>query len=85
MNILDFKLHKVERSSGHEDYWFHIEGDTSAELYRKYMEQGVQTICEAVYSKDENIVGIKRQFLFNYDVIIVNDENLKSILKELAA
>lgn len=27
-------------------------------------------VTEVVYSKDENIIGIKRLFPFNYDVII---------------
>ena len=41
-------------------------------------------VTEVVYSKDEDVVGIKRQFPFNYDVVLSNDENLKAVLKDLS-
>lgn len=41
-------------------------------------------VTEVVYSKDEDAVGIKRQFPFNYDVVLSDDEDLKIMLKELS-
>lgn len=41
-------------------------------------------IPEVVYSKDENVIGVKRQFPFNYDVILSDDEELKDILMTLS-
>lgn len=84
MNKADFKLNKIDRDNGHEDYWFDVLGDTVKELTDKYMEQGLQGVFEVVYSKDENVVGIKRTFMFNFDVVISDDETLKEILKELS-
>lgn len=41
------------------------------------------SVPEIVYTKDKDIVGVKRQFPFNYDVIVSDDEELKDILIEL--
>ena len=40
-------------------------------------------ITEVVYCKDNGIMGIKRVFPFNFDVVVVNDPELRSILEEL--
>ena len=37
-------------------------------------------VPEVVYSQSENIVGIKRLFPFNYDVITPDDNELRAIL-----
>lgn len=86
MNIVkeDFKLITVDKTDGHEDYWFETSSNADEELSREYMEQGLQHVFEVVYSKDEDFVGVKRQFIFNWDVVISDDEHLKSVLKELA-
>lgn len=47
------------------------------------MNQGCEHVFEVVYSKDENIVGIKRQYRFNWDVTISPNLQLKSILVNL--
>jgi hypothetical protein len=47
------------------------------------MEQGMIGVTEVVYSKEEDIVGIKRQFHWNFDVIIDNDNLLKELLKSI--
>ena len=80
----DFKLWKTETNKGHEDYWYKTSKDANEYLTDKYMEQGMKAVFRVVYSKDEDIVGIERTFKFNYDVIIVDDEELKNILRELS-
>ena len=44
----------------------------------------MKAVFRVVYYKDEDIVGIERTFPFNYDVIVVDDIELKNILKELS-
>ena len=44
----------------------------------------MKAVFRVVYSKDEDIVGIERTFPFNYDVIRSEDDELKSILRELS-
>lgn len=40
-------------------------------------------ITEVVYCKDNGTMGIKRVFPFNFDIVIVDDTELRSILEEL--
>ena len=79
----DFKFKEINGDNGHIDYWFSVEGETKKELTDKYMEQGMIGVTEVVYSKDEDIVGVKRQFHWNFDVIIDNDIFLKELLKSI--
>ena len=44
----------------------------------------MKAVFRVVYSKDEDIVGVERTFPFNYDVIAPEDDELKSILRELS-
>lgn len=81
----DFSLDRVEKTDGHEDYWFTTSNKADEFLCHKYMEQGCEHVFEVVYSKDENIVGIKRQYRFNWDVTISPNLQLKEILKEIIA
>lgn len=81
----NFKLWKTETDKGHEDYWYETDKEANEYLTHKYMEQGMKAVFRVVYSKDEDVVGVERTFQFNYDVIIVDDEELKNILKELSA
>lgn len=83
MNKEDFKFEKLDIRDGHIDYWFDINGETEKELTNKYMEMCMVGITGAVYSEDEDIVGIRRQFHWNYDVIVVDDEALKDVLKSI--
>ena len=80
----NFKLDRIERKDGHEDYWFETDSISDKELSEKYMEMCMVGVAEVVYSRDKDIVGIKRLFPFNYDVIISDDDDLKKMLKELA-
>ena len=79
----DFKFKEINGDNGHIDYWFSVEGETAKELTDKYMEQGMIEVTEVVYAKDEDIVGVKRQFHWNFDVIIDNDSLLKELLKSI--
>ena len=40
-------------------------------------------VTSVVYSEDEDIVGVRRQFHWNYDVVIANDNFLKEMLKSI--
>ena len=79
----DFKFKEINGDSGHIDYWFSVEGETEKELTDKYMEQGMIGVTEVVYSKDADMVGVKRQFPWNFDVIVDNDSLLKELLKSI--
>ena len=79
----DFKFKEINGDNNHIDYWFSVEGETEKELTDKYMEQGMVGVTEVVYSKDEDIVGVKRQFHWNFDVIIDDDISLKELLKSI--
>ena len=78
----------VARSDGlsldeYEDYWFKVVGDTKDELTKKYMEMCMVSVTEVVYSNKEQVLGIKRLFPFNYDVIMPDDTELKDMLESL--
>lgn len=85
MNKENFVLDRIDKSDEHEDYWYKTDKVSDEYLTNKYMEQSMVGVSEVVYSKDEDVVGIKRVFPFNYDVILSDDEQLKSILKELSS
>ena len=74
----DFIFTKMEEP--YKDYWFIVDGDSKKELTNKYMEMCMVEVPEVVYSQSENIVGIKRLFPFNYDVITTEDNELRAIL-----
>ena len=80
----NFKLCKKEIDKGHEHYWYETDKEANEYLTNKYMEQGMKAVFRVVYSKDEDVVGVERTFLFNSDVIIVDDDELKNILRELS-
>ena len=80
----NFKLWKKETDKGNEDYWYETDKEANEYLTNKYMEQGMKAVFRVVYSKDEDVVGVERTFLFNSDVIIVDDDELKNILRELS-
>lgn len=84
MNKNDFNLIKNEKENGHNDFWYKVSGDSRKELENNFSEMCMVGIDEVVYSKDEDIVGVKRIFPFNYDVILSDDISLKSILCDLS-
>ena len=80
----NFRLCKKETDKVNEDYWYETDKEANEYLTNKYMEQGMKAVFRVVYSKDEDVVGVERTFLFNSDVIIVDDDELKNILRELS-
>jgi hypothetical protein len=83
MNKLDFTLDRKENENDHEDYWFKITGNSQKELEKEVWEMCMSGVFRVVYSKDEGIVGVRRDFPFNWDVILSSNEELKNILIEL--
>ena len=79
----DFTLYRIDRFDGYEHYWFKVNETVNKKLSNIYNDMCMVGVTEVVYSKDEDIVGIKRQFPFNYDVVISHDEKLKSILRAI--
>lgn len=78
LNEQDFIF--IKKDELYQDYWFECNGDSQKILTKKYMEMCMVEVSEVVYSKSENIIGVKRLFPFNYDVIIPDDNELKNIL-----
>lgn len=84
MDKENFILDRIDRSNGHEDYWYKTDKVADEYLTKKYMEQAMIGVPRVVYSKDEDVVGVERLFPFNYDVIFSDDEQLKTALIELS-
>lgn len=83
LNEQDFIF--IKKDELYQDYWFECNGDSQKILTKKYMEMYMVEVSEVVYSKSENIIGVKRLFPFNYDVIIPDDNELKNILLTLVS
>lgn len=66
-----------------EDYWFAVKGETQNELSEEYREMCMVAVTDVVYSRKENKIGIRRQFPFNYDVIISTNRTLEELLVSL--
>ena len=78
----DFEFYTM--AEPHKDCWFKISGETEKELTRKYMEQSMVSVIDAVYSLEDNRYGLKKPFPFNFYIIEPDDKELAMILKELA-
>lgn len=83
MDKTNFKFIRLDSSDKFKDYWFKTDKVSDKELSQKYMEQSMIGITKVVYCKDNREIGIKRIFPFNFDVVVVNDPELRSILEEL--
>lgn len=84
MNKSDFIFNRKDNTDNkYIDYWFDIKGETQQELTDKFMEQSMIAVSGCVYSLTDKQIGIKRIFPWNYDVILVEDEQLSNILEEL--
>lgn len=83
MDKTNFKFIRLDSPDKFKDYWFKTDKVSDKELSQKYMEQSMVRITEVVYCKDNGEIGIKRIFPFNFDVVVVNDPELRSILEEL--
>lgn len=83
MDKTNFKFVRLDNTNIFMDYWFKTDAVSDAELSKKYMEQSMVGITEVVYSKYSDVIGLKRIFPFNFDIITPDDPELKNILKEL--
>ena len=78
INVNDFNF--IEKYDGYEDYWFEVSGKSKEILTDRYMEMCMIEVSKVVYSKKDDIIGVRRQFPFNYDVITPDDNELNNIL-----
>ena len=83
MDKTNFKFARLCSPDKFMDYWFKTDTVSDNELSKKYMEQSMVGVTEVVYSKYSDVIGVKRIFPFNFDVITPDDQELKNILKEL--
>lgn len=83
MDKTNFKFIRIDSPDKFKDYWFETDKISNEELSKKYMMQSMIGITEVVYCKSNGVIGIKRVFPFNFDVIIANDPELRGILEEL--
>lgn len=74
----DFMFDKMEMP--YHDFWFNIGGESKEYLTDKYHEQSMTEINAVVYSVNDDVLGVKRIFPFNFDVIVVDEPDLKQIL-----
>lgn len=83
MDKTNFKFIRLDSPDKFNDYWFKTDKISDKELSKKYMEQNMIGITKVVYCKYNGEIEIKRIFPFNFDVVVVNDPELRSILEEL--
>lgn len=83
MDKTNFKFIRLDSPDKFNDYWFKTDKISDKELSKKYMEQNMIGITKVVYCKYNGEIGIKKIFPFNFDVVVVNDPELRSILEEL--
>lgn len=81
MKKSDFKFH--EKYNEYEDYWFYVSGESRDELTQRHMEQNLIEVNEVVYSKVDDVVGVRLLFPFNTIVQFDDDPQLRNILLEL--
>lgn len=81
LNESDFKF--IKKDEPYQDFWFKVSGESKENLTRSCMETGMIEVTEVVYSKVDNLAGIKRLFTFSYDVIISDNDRLNEDLKNI--
>lgn len=79
----DFELDRIETEF--DDYWFKVKGQSAKIIEDANMEMCMVCVPEVVYSFSEKVVGVKRLFPFNYDVVFSDDDELKALLAHLCA
>lgn len=83
MDKTNFKFARLDSPDKFKDYWFETDAVSNSELSKIYMEQSMIGVTEVVYCKYNGIMGIKRLFPFNFDVVIIENPDLRNILEEL--
>lgn len=81
MKKADFKLYNKDIE--YEDYWFRVSGESKDELTQLHMEQSLIEVNEVVYSKADDLVGVRLIFPFNTTVELDYNQQLRDILLEL--
>lgn len=81
MKKADFKLYNKDIE--YEDYWFRISGESKDKLTQLHMEQSLVEINEVVYSKVDDIVGVRLIFPFNNIIEFDYNPQLRDILLKL--
>lgn len=79
LNAKDFKFKMVVDN----DYWFTVSGESKQVLTDEYAEQSMIEVNKVVYSPKDDMMGVERLFPFNYDVIVVENKQLKDLIKNL--
>ena len=83
MDKTNFKFIRLNSPNKFKDYWFKTDKISDKELSQKYMEQGMVGVAGVIYCKDSGEIGIQRIFPFNFDVVVVNNPELRSKRKIL--
>lgn len=83
MKPSDFEIRKAKIEDGHIDYWFNIGGETADELAKTHMEQSMICVSGCVYSVDEDVLGIEKVFHWNKNVEIIDNDEMKNIIKTI--
>ena len=83
MKPSDFEIRKAKIEDGHIDYWFNIGGETAEELAKEHMEQSMICVSGCVYSVDEDVLGIEKVFRWNKYVEIIDNDEMKNIIKTI--
>ncbi len=83
MKPSDFEIRRFKIDNGHIDCWFNISGETADELTKLHMEQSMVCVSGCFYSTDEDILGIEKVFPWNTNVEIVDNEEMKNIIKTI--
>ena len=81
-NIADFSLDKYDSAYG--DYWYKVTGETAETLKKEYPADGMKKVTGVVYIANDDNVGVQRQYIREHDTMIVENEELKNILRELS-
>ena len=84
MKESDFIFDHIQGSRQHGGYWFKVIGKTKEELTKRYMEQSMIEVTEAVFYLDDGEFGVRRLFPLNYDIVLnPSDKELQDTLQQL--
>lgn len=81
LKVNDFVFKEYNEKYG--DIWYYVTGNSQKILTKRYMEMCMVNVTEIIYNPKEKLIGVKRQFPFNYDVIFPEDIELEEITKHL--
>lgn len=80
----DFKLARVDKGDNYEDYFYDTSEEANNYLQTKHLTQGLKGVSKVIYAKLDDVVALKRDFDNDtYNVVVIDDPELYSILREL--